>query len=157
MAAVRPAKFQFFDPGPLRDGELLAIVVAKNPGDPDKGLVPSYDIELHVDWVAECIGKINLRVGTTPLLEMCGGHIGYEINPFWRGRHYAERGVRLILPLAKLHGFSQLWITCNPTNWPSRRTCERLGAQFVEIVPVPPDNEMYRQGAREKCRYRLTI
>ena len=157
MAAASSSEFQFFDPGPLRDRELSAVVVARKPADPGKGWVPSYEIDLHVDGVQERIGKIFLRVGTTPALEMCGGHVGYEIDPAWRGRHYAERSVRLLLPLAKCHGFSTLWITCSPDNWPSRRTCERLGAQFVEIVPVPPDNEMYLQGARQKCRYRLTI
>ena len=39
--------------------------------------------------------------------------------------------------LARAHGHSLLWITCNPDNLASRRSCERLGAQYVDIVPVP--------------------
>ncbi len=149
--------FQFLDPGPLRDGELLAVLVARNPADPAKGWVPSYDFDLRLDGVGETIGKINLRVGNSPALELYGGHVAYSIEPSWRGRHFAERGVRLVLPLARRHGLSAIWITCNPDNWPSRRTCERLGAELVEIVPLPPDNDMYLQGDRQKCRYQLKL
>jgi len=150
-------EFEFFDPGPLVDRELLAKVVGRNPANPSKGWVPSYDIELWVDQAAEAIGKINFRAGNTPSLQLYGGHFAYSVLPQWRGHHYGERGVRLLLPLAKRHGLSVVWITCNPDNWPSRRTCERLGAQLVEVVPLPPDNDMYLDGEREKCRYRLTI
>jgi len=38
-----------------------------------------------------------------------------------------------------------------------RRTIERLGARLVEIVPLPEDNDQYRDGDREKCCYRLDI
>jgi tagatose 1,6-diphosphate aldolase len=152
-----PVEFEFFDPGPLIDRELIANVVARNPADLLKGWVPSYDVELRVDGVLEKIGKINFRAGNTRALELYGGHFAYSVAPPWRGRHYAERGVRLLFPLAKRHGLSIIWITCNPDNWASRRTCERLGAQFVEIVPLPPDNDMYLDGEREKCRYRLIL
>jgi tagatose 1,6-diphosphate aldolase len=50
-----------------------------------------------------------------------------------------------------------LWITCNPDNYASRRTCERLGAEMVEIVPLPSNNVLYQRGEREKCRYRLDL
>jgi predicted acetyltransferase len=149
--------FDFLDPSPLRDGDLLAVLVARNPADPVKGWVPSYDFDLRLDGVSESIGKINLRVGNSPALELYGGHVAYSIEPSWRGRHFAERGVRLILSLARRHGLSTIWITCNSDNWPSRRTCERLGAELVEIVPLPADNDMYLLGDRQKCRYRLKL
>ena len=63
----------------------------------------------------------------------------------------------MILPLARWHGFDTLWITCNPDNVASRRTCERLGAEFVGIVDVPPDNDVYEPGGERKCRYRLAL
>jgi tagatose 1,6-diphosphate aldolase len=61
------------------------------------------------------------------------------------------------LPLLKTHGINPLWITCNPDNMPSRRTCEILGAELIEIVDLPTDTEMYRYGERRKCRYRLEL
>jgi len=149
--------FPFLDPGPLRDGDLTVALASCTPADPVKGWAPSYDFELRLDGVAECVGKVRVRIGESHSLEMYSGHLGYGVDPAWRGRHFAERGVRLILPLAKKHGLSTIWITCNPDNRPSRRTCERLGAQFIEIVPLPPDNDMYHRGEREKCRYRLEL
>jgi predicted acetyltransferase len=150
-------EFQFIDPGSLRDCELAAALLGCHPANPEKGWVPSYEFELRLDGIEECVGKVNLRVGTTRSLEMYAGHLAYAVDPKWRGRHYAERGARLVLPLAKQHGLSTIWITCNPDNWPSRRTCERLGAELVEIVPLPRDNDMYIRGEREKCRYRLVL
>jgi tagatose 1,6-diphosphate aldolase len=61
------------------------------------------------------------------------------------------------MPLARRHGINPLWITCNPDNHASRRTCERLGATLVEIVPVPVGHTLYQRGEREKCRYRVDL
>jgi tagatose 1,6-diphosphate aldolase len=79
------------------------------------------------------------------------------VYPPARGRHYAERAARLLLPLARRHGMSELWITCNPDNAASRRTCERLGGELVEIVPIPPDHAFYSRGERAKCRYLIRL
>jgi predicted acetyltransferase len=102
-------------------------------------------------------GGLNLRVGTQYDLVMFNGQVGYMVYPPARGRHFAERAVRLLLPLARRHGINPLWITCNPDNFASRRTCERLGGQLVEIVPVPTENALYARGEREKCRYRIDL
>jgi tagatose 1,6-diphosphate aldolase len=102
-------------------------------------------------------GGISLRAQTTRAIEMYYGHVGYRVYPFARGHHYAERACRLLLPLARQHGIQPLWITCNPDNFASRRTCERLGAALVEIVPVPPRDPLYLRGDHEKCRYRLDL
>ena len=154
-----PDRNEFLDsgPGPLRDRELSAELVSRNPADPATERVPSYDFALRLDGVSQCVGTISLRVGSSRAIELYSGHIAYWVDPRWRGHHYAERGVRLLLPLAREHGLSTIWITCNPDNWPSRRTCERLGAELVEIVPLPPDNEMSLGGEREKCRYRFEL
>ena len=50
---------------------------------------------------------------------------------------------------------TELWITCNPDNLASRRTCELAGAEFMGIVDLPPDSDMYLEGERQKCRYLL--
>ena len=44
---------------------------------------------------------------------------------------------------------SKLYITCNPDNIPSRKTCEKLGLILEEIVDLPEDNEMYKEGERK--------
>ncbi|MBN2002344.1 MAG: GNAT family N-acetyltransferase [Anaerolineae bacterium] len=102
-------------------------------------------------------GAIHLRVGGARHIVMYAGHIAYHVTPEYRGHHYASRACRLLLPLARLHGLNPLWITCNPDNFASRRTCELAGAQFVEIVYLPEDTDMYQEGERQKCRYRLDV
>ena len=103
------------------------------------------------------LGGISLRIGATRSLELYYGHMGYHVYPAARGRHYAERACRLLLPLARRHGIKTLWITCNPENLASRRTCERLGARLIEIVAIPEDEPLHARGDRAKCRYRMSL
>ena len=121
-------------------------------------IVPSYHFWMRLrgpEVPVRIAGGISLRIGQDSDLELYTGHIGYHVYPPARGRHLAERACRLLLPLARRHGMRTIWITCNPDNVPSRRTCERLGAELVEIVPLPPDHVLYAAGEREKCRYRV--
>ena len=149
--------FEFHDPGKLIDGDLELILVHKYPGNHAIGHVPSYQFKMtHTGHGAE-LGHINLRIGTTDDILKYAGHIGYGVHPEYRGRRYAARATRLLLPLARSHGLETLWITCNPDNLASRRTCELAGAELVEIVDVPADNEMYQRGERKKFRYRIDL
>jgi predicted acetyltransferase len=149
--------FMFLDPGVLTDGELEVQLSRTHPADPIRDWVPWYEFSLHLRGVGFSIGQVSFRVGHGEWLENYGGHIGYGVDPPCRGRRFAERAVRLLLPFIRRHGFKQIWITCNPDNWPSRRTCERLGAVLVGIVDLPLDNDMYRRGERQKCRFRLDL
>jgi tagatose 1,6-diphosphate aldolase len=136
-------------------------------GDESAGLVPAYHFWMRrrldpgTDGAAKSfpiVGGLNLRLAHKhPNIEGVIGHFGYSVYPFARGQHYAERSCRLLLPLARRCGLCTLWITCNPENFPSRRTCERLGAQMIDIVPVPPEHPLYARGEKEKCRYRLDL
>ena len=103
------------------------------------------------------VGAIGLRIGSTSQIRLYYGNVGYHVYPPARGRHYAERACRLLLPLARVHRLRRLWITCNPDNAASRRTCERLGAELIETVAVPADNPLHARGEYVKCRYRLDL
>jgi tagatose 1,6-diphosphate aldolase len=149
--------FEWKDPGELVDGDLTLVLAEKIPADPAKRYVPAYDFEMRRTGRPEKIGNVGLRVGDTYRLRMYGGDIGYGVNPEFRGHHYAARACRLLFPLARLHGMKELWITCNPDNVASRRTCELIGAVFVEIVDLPEDIDMYQRGERQKCRYRIDL
>jgi tagatose 1,6-diphosphate aldolase len=121
---------------------------------------PAYYFWMHVqsdDPALLIAGGISLRIGHTVDLEQYLGHIGCHVYPPSRGHHYAERSSRLLFPLAKRHGINPLWITCNPDNIPSRRTCERLGGQLIEIVDLPRDHPLREAGDIRKCRYRLDL
>lgn len=149
--------FEFFDPGRLVDEELELRLVEKRPGMALLGRAPAYRFKMTLVGSEVEVGSIDLRIGNTHNLLMYGGHIGYGVEPAYRGRRYAARACRLLFPLARRHGLHTLWITCNPDNIASRRTCEILGATLVEIVDLPPTTDMYWLGERQKCRYRLDI
>ena len=153
----RYLNFKFLEPGDLSDRELRLILSAKCPADPSKNYVPCYMFKMCVGDSAELAGHIDMRVGITHDLVMYGGHIGYGVEPKHRGQHYAARALKLLLPLGRAHELTELWITCVTENIASRRTCELAGAKFVEIVEVPEHTDMYQEGERQKCRYRLKL
>jgi len=125
--------------------------------EPAAGVYPTYHFWMynHQRRHSPIAGAVALRIGHGLELELYLGHFGYHVYPAHRGRHFAERAVRLLLPLAAQHGLKPVWITCNPDNRPSRRTCERLGAALIDTVAVPPTNPLFARGETAKCRYRL--
>lgn len=150
-------EFRWREPGELVDRELQLVLAERIPEDRGRGYVPAYKFEMRRDGGAEPVGDIYLRIGDTYMLRMYGGHLAYGVRPKFRGHHYAARACRLLLPLARSHGMAALWITCNPNNMASRRTCELAGAVLVETVDLPEDIDMYQEGERQKCRYRLEL
>lgn len=147
----------FLPHGLLRDGDLHLRALSLNPPDPAKNHVATYHFGMFLDNLAAAVGSIDLRLGDSHELKFFGGHIGYGVHPDHRGRGLAARSLRLLMPLARRHGFEQIWITCDPGNHASRRSCEHAGAVLQEIVEIPPDHEMYARGLRQKCRYRLDL
>ncbi len=151
-----PGRFVFLEPGALADGDLCLMLRCTERGNPFARVVPSYEFEMRsVDGEGGRLGRISLRIGDTPRLRLHVGHIGYFVEPECRGRRYAARAVRLVLPLAWRHGLDPVWVTCNPENLASRRSLELAGGVYVETVPVPPDDPLYLQGDLEKCRFRF--
>lgn len=149
--------FRFRNPGKLADGDLELVLVKKVPANPVKKHVPGYEFEMRLKGKKKAVGYIRLRIGRSrPLSGWCG-HIGYGVNEEHRGHCYAARSCRLIFPLAFAHGFRTIWITCNPDNMPSRRTCELAGGEYVNTVQVPKGTEMYEKGARRVRRYRFKL
>ena len=149
--------FTFLQPGALIDGDLELILRKTIPGDPEKNWAPAYDFEMRRTGTSRKIGDINLRIGNMDHIVKYGGHIGYAVDPPYRGHHYAARSCKLLFPFAQRHGLNILWITCNPDNIASRRTCELAGGILIEIVDLPEDNDMYKEGDRQKCRYRFDL
>jgi tagatose 1,6-diphosphate aldolase len=147
----------FLDIGTLSDGDLKLILAARIPADAAKGYVPAYRFEMFIEGHPSPVGEISLRLGDTDFLVLYGGQVAYRVDPLFRGRRLAARSCRLLLSLAKRHGLSPLWITCNPDNMPSRRTCELAGGLCVGIVDLPVDCDMYARGERQKCRYRFDV
>jgi tagatose 1,6-diphosphate aldolase len=134
--------------------------MGRHPGESHRDNIPSYHFWMKLsgpDRLLRIAGGIGLRIGNTANLRNYVGHLGYNVYPPARGRHLAERSCRLLFPLARKHGLKTLWITANPDNIASRRTCERLGGVLVDTVKVPPEHELYARGETVKCRYRIDL
>jgi tagatose 1,6-diphosphate aldolase len=143
------------DPGELRDRDLRLELIEFKPH--LVHLVPSYHFRMVDLKTGEESGSINLRLGWDENLLLYAGHMGYGVHGAFQGRRYASRSVVLLKPLARQHGFEELWITCNPDNVASRRSCELAGAEFVETLDLPETSQYYARGMRQKCRYRLSV
>ena len=118
--------------------------------------VPAYPFRMQSP-AGEYMGRIRLRVGWNDDIVRYAGHVGYAVEPTFRGHHYAERACRMIIPVARHHGMQHLWITCQPDNLASRRTLERLGAECVGVVDVPAEYPLDAGSVRQKMCFRLVL
>lgn len=148
---------QFIDPGVLQDDDLKLVLQRTYRGSRSLGLAPNYAFAMVHAQNNTYMGSIDLRLSNDHYITHYAGHIGYGVERAFRGQHYAARACRLLFPLAQRHSLNPLWITCNPDNLASRKTCESAGATLVEIVQVPRDSDLFRRGEVEKCRYRIDL
>ncbi len=81
-------------------------------------------------------GEIALRIGDSDSLYYLG-HIGYHIDPPYRGKHMALRACRLSTEIFKSFGMRSIVITTDTDNIPSIKTCLRLGCALESTVYVP--------------------
>src|ERR1700679_423434 len=129
IGPMPPAEpFEFLDVPLPPDGDLRLVLAECTPAGNSPWGVPAYSFRRQ-DPGGEYLGRIRLRVGWSEDVILYAAHLGYAVEPAHRGRRFAERAGRLIVPLAKRQGMTSLWITCQPDNVQSRRTLERLGAQ----------------------------
>jgi len=141
---------------------VTAAPLGRQPADPAAGRVPAYHFWMRLDHPVgqppiQIAGGLGFRMGMNREIELYSGNIGYHVYPPARGHHLAERACRLALPLARRHGMQKIWITCNPDNVASRRTCERLGATLIDTVPIPRDHPFRIRGEIAKCRYLIEL
>ena len=139
----------------LRDEELRLELVSYEVNAVHR--VPTWSFRMVQAESGEELGTIRLRVGDSRHVVMYAGHVGYGVDERHRGHRYAERALRLLLPVARRLGLDPLWVTCDPENVASRRTLERMGAEFVEAVDVPEDCVIFQSGHPRKCRYRIDL
>ena len=141
----------FFDTSFLKTDEITLLLERTAPGDPVKNWVPAYYFSICAPDGTK-MGSCDLRIGHNENLYY-GGNIGYRVEEPYRGHHYAEKACRLLFRLAKMHGMDYLYITCNPDNIPSARTCELAGGVLREIAELPADSDMRRIGETHKRVY----
>ena len=136
----------------LTSGPMTLQITEKVPAGPD-GL-PFYFYDILTG--GQPVGKISIRVGGN-FHTYYNGNIGYEVDGPHRGHGYARAACRLVLPVARYHGMTSLYLTCAEGNIASRRTIEHLGAEFLETCPVPREYFAWREGMERQRIYRLAI
>jgi len=119
--------------------------------------VPTYFFRMTHTASGDEVGRINLRAAVDQHIRFHAGHVGYEVHPDSRGHRYASRALILLKPLARQFGIDPLSITCDPENIASRRSCEIAGATLVDVLDLPEDCVIHRNGHPRKCLYHLSV
>ena len=78
----------------------------------------------------ELVGGSRLRHRLLPILELDGGHIGYDIRPGRRGEGLGHCILGLTLEKAAERGLERVLLTCEVGNEPSRRVIVANGGIF---------------------------
>lgn len=120
-----------------------------------QGWEPYYIFIIQVN--NEEVGKIVLREGTIEQ-RYYDGHIGYSVEPQYRGHNYAYQAVIKLKKIAKRLGFEQLVITCSPDNIASKKTIKKLNAKYLETKTIPPEYQKdFRDDERVKEIYIIEL
>ena len=142
------------DTSDLKTDEIFLKLVYENIN--EKGLIDGYVFDICLVADEEIVGSCDLRIGYIGNLYL-RGNIGYKVHEQYRGNHYAGKACPLLFGLARSHGMEYLYISCNPDNYASRKTCEYAGGVLEAIVDIPADNSLYLEGDRQKCIYRVNL
>ncbi|MBR4425578.1 MAG: GNAT family N-acetyltransferase [Oscillospiraceae bacterium] len=150
---------RFSDTSLLSSDALMLVLTrftdAVTDAPPERQKVPSYHFDI-CTRTGERLGECTLRVGYIRRIYY-GGHIGYGIDEPHRGHRYAEQACRILFRLAAAHGMEYVYITCDPENLSSRRTCERLGGELLEIAELPENNDIREHGLERVCVFRFDL
>ncbi|MCI9079138.1 MAG: GNAT family N-acetyltransferase [Lachnospiraceae bacterium] len=134
----------FIDTEFLKNDEIKLILEKTADGNNEKGQVPAYHFFIY-SQDGKKLGICDLRIGHNDKLYY-GGNIGYSIYKEHRGHHYAGKACLLLFELAKKHNLEYVFITCNPDNYASRKTCIYAGGRLLEIAELPENNNMRDRG-----------
>lgn len=122
----------------LLQDELIALVPREYGGHVSQlGGAKSLVFDIVMPGVSQGpAGEIALRVGEDESLFYLG-HIGYHVDPPFRGHSAALHACRLCVPVFHELGMRTFVITTDEDNLPSILTCERLGCILESTVDVP--------------------
>lgn len=134
------------------DGVVDLIPLNLFPPDEEMKFGDNYDFMIAPHGRRREAGRISVRLGESACVYYFG-HIGYHVDPPYRGQHFARRACTLLVPLMRRYGKRSVVITTDPDNWASRKTCEGLGCVLERTVTVPEDIRRRWEISRVKCRY----
>ena len=140
----------------LKTEEIVLRQIELDKDDPQRKWDPAFHFDI-LDRTGTQVGGCNLRLGHSKALYYAG-NIGYKIDEPYRGHRYAGKACRLLFELARRQGMEYVIIVCAPSNQPSRKTCEWLGGELLEIVELPEDDKRRRlTGDVYRCIFRFSL
>ena len=120
-----------------------------------KGWKPYYIYAIMVENIK--VGNIILRMGDREE-RYIDGHIGYSIDKAYQGHHYAYLAMELCKDIAREKGFTELILTCDPSNVASKKTIIKLNATYIETKIIPSHLKKYfNPEEKEKEIYIVTL
>ena len=135
----------------LREGPVRLKFDKVFSADPEAETVPFFHFTIFNN-AGQPVGHINFRVGNTRHVLQCAGHIGYEVLPDHRGASLAYYACKALVPIIRQF-YTSVIMTVDPSNVSSIRTIEKLGAEYIGEVAIPPGDPAYASGNRKKRRY----
>jgi predicted acetyltransferase/predicted GNAT family acetyltransferase len=112
------------------------------------GGLPADRVAMDEFWLVEgdrLLGGTRLRHRLIPVLELDGGHIGYDIRPSARRRGFGHAILALSIQRARAIGIDRVLLTCETTNPGSARIIERAGGvRIPNSISARTGNEMMR-------------
>lgn len=102
-----------------------------------EGRVPSTSYVAVREGDGRIVGIIDLRHHINhPILGLWGGHMGYTVRPFERGKGYAKEMLRQNLLHCRERGMERVMVTCAETNAASERVILANGGVYEKTVVV---------------------
>lgn len=136
--------FTFLWSSGMSFGEHLQLLdLQKNPISVGSGQVASTMLYAFVR--EKIVGRINIRHELNTALMERGGHIGYAVNPKYRGRGYGFEIYRQGLGICQKLGLEKVLITCGDQNTPSWRIVEGYSAHLENRFFDKIKNEYVRR------------
>lgn len=147
--------FSFTDKFDVIENDELILRISKKYSSNDN-LINFYYYDIVRKSDMNKIGNIRVRIGNN-FHSYYNGHIGYEIFEEYRGNMLAYKACREALSVARFHGMDFVYFACDESNIPSRKTIERLGAEFIEAADVPKEYFAWREGMERRLIYKLKL
>ncbi len=114
-------------------------------------LVPTTILWLIEENGDEVIGRLSIRHSLgNDFLKNFGGHIGYAVKPKYRRKGIGTFLLGEGLKFAEKVGVSEVLITCDEGNIPSKKIIEQGGGRYIDKI--------YNEDSRvDKLRYKIIL
>ncbi|CAD2072043.1 GNAT family N-acetyltransferase [Phocicoccus pinnipedialis] len=121
--------------------EEMITILALDKTTKDAHWIPAMTLFLFHD--DEILGSVNIRFKLNTHLEKIGGHIGYGVNPSYRGNGYGNFMVREALKYLNSHNVFEVLLTCDEDNYASKKII--LNAGGVESKDYGHDGKVTKR------------